>query len=361
VTDNRGLSLRGDSTADLPETVTLRLQAISETLRWGEPSLLLDSEGRTLWAVPIMVNEQVTGGLVVEGVTLALDDPGEDGGLPWGRSREIREACLALLECATRHNLTNASFLKLARLDAERERLRAEALHEVKNDYLDSVREVYLREEPALLAAIKRGERPVALEIINRVLVRIYHLGQRRLDLLKSFVLELVVMMCRAAVESGANPNEVLGLNFRSISDLSQLNDDEQLCSWLTSMLDRIMDAIREHRKFPNTVLISRALEYMEKHLDEALERDTVARASGLSSSHFSHLIKEKTGRTFTDLLAQMRVNRARTLLVRTEKSLVQVAVECGFCDQSYFTRVFRKYAGKAPGEYRAQRMKGEK
>ena len=62
--------------------------------------------------------------------------------------------------------------------------------------------------------------------------------------------------------------------------------------------------------------------------------------------------MKEKTGRTFTDLLAQMRINRARTLLARTEKSLAEVANECGFCDQSYFTRVFRKYTGESPGEY---------
>ena len=304
-----------------------------------------------------MSNEQVTGGLVVESVALLPEDE-EDSDVP-GRSGRIREACLALLELAVRHNLTNASRLKIARQAAEQERFRAEALHQVKIECLDTVREVYLREEPALLAAIKRGERPAAREIINRVLVRIYHLGQRRLDLLKSFVLELVVMMSRAAVESGAEPAEVLGFNYRSISDLSALEDDEQLCAWLTGMLERLMDAIRDHRTFPNTVLIGRALEYMEKHLDQPMERETVARAAGLSSSHFSHLMREKTGRTFTDLVAQMRVNRAKALLARTGKSLVQIAIECGFCDQSYFTRVFRKYTGVAPGEYRQRFEQG--
>ena len=355
LTDPHGLSV--EAAEPESEAVTmLRRQAIHETLRWGEPSLLLDGHGRLLWAVPLMENETVTGGLVVEEVALAPEDSTEPEDTDGGRSQRIREACAGLLEAAARHNLTNVSRLQMARQAAEQERFRAEALHQVKTDRFDTVREVYLREEPALLAAIKRGERPAAREILNRVLVRIYHLGQRRLDLLKSFVLELVVMMCRAAVESGADPAEVLGFNYRSITDLSGLQDDEQLCAWLTGMLERLMDAIRDHRTFPNTVLVGRALDYMEKHLDEPLERDTVARAAGLSPSHFSHLMREKTGRTFTDLLAQMRVDRAKALLTRTEKSLVQIAIECGFCDQSYFTRVFRKYSGQAPGEFRTRR-----
>jgi AraC-like DNA-binding protein len=48
-------------------------------------------------------------------------------------------------------------------------------------------------------------------------------------------------------------------------------------------------------------------------------------------------------------------VDRARELLVRTDKNLVQVALECGFCDQSYFTKVFQKRAGVTPGDYRRQ------
>ena len=352
IADANGQLATGTERAESTRNATsLRRQAIYEALRWGEPSLLVDEDGNATWAVPIMENERLLGGLVVEGVSLA---PRDDDGVAVGeRSLQIREACTGLLSAAIRHNLTNASRLELARRVAEQERFRAEAIHEVKSEFLDSVREVYLREEPALLAAIKRGERPAAREIINRVLVRIYHLGGRRLELLKSFVLELVVMMCRAAVESGADPSEVLGLNFRSISDLSELQDDEQLCAWLTTMLERVMDAIRDHKTFPNTVLVARALDYMQKHLEEPLERDGVARAAGLSPSHFSHLVREKTGRTFTDLLAQMRIDRARILLARTEKSLVQIAFECGYSDQSYFTRVFRKYTAESPGEYR--------
>ena len=115
------------------------------------------------------------------------------------------------------------------------------------------------------------------------------------------------------------------------------------------------MDAIRDHKRFPNAVLLGRAAAYMEEHLGEPLDRDSVARAAGLSGSHFSRLIRERTGRTFTDLMAQYRVDRAKTLLRRTGKSIVQIAMECGFEDQSYFSRVFKRYTGTTPRSYRGR------
>ncbi|MEI8342888.1 MAG: AraC family transcriptional regulator, partial [Verrucomicrobiota bacterium] len=259
-----------------------------------------------------------------------------------------------LLRLAVEFNLTNGDYLARRHDESRRERDRAEAIHTLKRGTYDEIRDLYLREEPGLLAAIKRGERPAAREIINRVLVGIYHMARSRPDLLKSLALELVVMMSRAAVESGANPAVVLGCNFESATALAGLRDEEDVSKWLCAMLERVMDAIRDHKRFPNAVLLVRAIAYMEEHLEEPLGRDSVARAAGLSSSHFSHLIREKTGRTFTELMAQYRVDRAKTLLRRTDKSIIQIAMECGFEDQSYFTRVFRRLTGKTPRDYRS-------
>ena len=64
----------------------------------------------------------------------------------------------------------------------------------------DRVREFYLFQEPALLAAIQCGDRGETIRIINQVLVHIYSAGQERSDLLKGLLLELVVMISRAAV-----------------------------------------------------------------------------------------------------------------------------------------------------------------
>jgi YesN/AraC family two-component response regulator len=63
--------------------------------------------------------------------------------------------------------------------------------------------------------------------------------------------------------------------------------------------------------------------------------------------------MKEKFGRSFTEILNQMRIDKSKELLRRTDKSIVEICLECGFNDQSYFTKVFQRYTGHTPREYR--------
>ncbi len=339
----RGVSVNLPGETDRP----LHAQAVAEALRWGEPCVMCDEHGRARWAVPVLQNQQLLGGLLVCGV--ALRRSARAGSL----DRKIVTACNRLLELAVGQNLTNAALLAERRQFARRERDKAEALHALKDSLHDDIRNTYLQEEPALLATIRRGERTEARKILNRVLTAIYEAGQSRTDLLKSMVLELVVMMARAAVQAGGDPEKILGLNYQSLTTLAGIANQETLAVWLCDMLEELIDAIKANTRRPNSVQLARALEFMEEHLADDLRREEVARAAGLSPSHFSHLMRAKTPWSFTELRTRLRIDRACHLLARTELGLVQIALECGFGDQSYFTRVFRKRVGQTPGDYR--------
>lgn len=331
------------------ECAAARVRALHEALRWGEPSMMLCPSGYVIWAVPVMRNSVVTGAIVAEKVVVgSSNDPLSPA--------ELRLAVWDLLNMAEEANLTNGALLELRRREAKRESERAEAIHEVKGQDYQSIRDLYLLEEPDLISAIKRGDRRAAREMLNRVLVGIYYFGRERPSLLKSFILELIVTMSRSAVEAGGDPSELLGANYSSFADLARIDSEEELCAWLVSMLERIMDAIKSNREYPSTVLLSAAVHYMEDHLQEEISRDDVANVACLSPSHFSRVVKQTFGQSFTDMLAKMRVDKAQELLTRTDKSLIQICLDCGFSDPSYFTKVFRKYTNHTPGEYRRSR-----
>ena len=217
----------------------------------------------------------------------------------------------------------------------------------------DRIRELYLLQEPMLLAAIRRGDRGEARRIINHVLVQIYSAGEERSDLLKGLLLELVVMISRAAVEAGAAQSEVLGLNFRFLTELAGIHDDEDLAAWLRKTLEHVFSTIERQEDFTPPLLITRALAFMRENLHRDITRDETARHAGISPSHFSRLLKERTGRSFTELLRQCRVDLACDLLCGSELPLTQIAAACGFCDQSYFTRVFQDVKGFTPRQFR--------
>jgi AraC-like DNA-binding protein len=297
-----------------------------------------------------MHNAALVGGLVAEASEQRIF-PGDSG-----RPRlDAVAACTALREAAEAANLTNAALLALNREAYRRERQRAEAIHEYKKRGGSALRELYLQEEPHLLAAIRKGHRPEARGVLNRILVAIHYHAGENIGLAKSLFLELVVSMCRAAVEAGGEAESLLGGNYARMADLAQMQTEDELATWLGEMLERIMDAIQYHSSRQGNTQVQAALEYMRANFTRPITRDDVAREANLSPTHFSRLFRRHTGRRFSDVLNQLRINRACELLARTDRDLVVVALECGFNEQSYFQKVFRRYTGMTPGTYRKQ------
>ena len=217
----------------------------------------------------------------------------------------------------------------------------------------DRIRELYLYEEPALLASIRRGDRKEATRIINLVLLHIYSVGEERSELLKGLLLELVVMMSRAAVEAGAPQSEVLGLRFQHLTELAEIRDDEQMARWLRETVVRIFEVVERCVSRETPVLVGRILKTIREEGCSPLTRDEVAKKAGVSAAHMAQLLRERTGRSFTYLVREARIERACELLGNPEMTVAAIAIECGFCDQSYFTHVFQDLKKATPKQYR--------
>jgi AraC-like DNA-binding protein len=237
------------------------------------------------------------------------------------------------------------------------------AARAVPNDYpaidlpadrpYDRIREFYLYLEPSLLAAIARDDRREAVHLLNHVLLHVYAAGEERSDLLKGLLIEPVVMMSRAAIAAGAPPTEVLGLTARTLEELAAIDDDDMFATWLRSMLDRITGSIgRTDASSPSTT-IAAAVTHIREHADKEVTRDETARAVGVSPGHFSRLLRERTGLTYTALLRQARVELACELLLNSDRSIADIAQACGFYDQSHLTKVFSRSRGVTPRVFR--------
>jgi AraC family transcriptional regulator len=87
--------------------------------------------------------------------------------------------------------------------------------------------------------------------------------------------------------------------------------------------------------------------------LAENLSLAEVAHACGLSVAQFARAFKRSLGLPPHRFLIERRVERARDLLLHTGLPLADVAVRCGFADQSHFTKVFHRVVGTSPGHFR--------
>jgi AraC family transcriptional regulator len=96
-----------------------------------------------------------------------------------------------------------------------------------------------------------------------------------------------------------------------------------------------------------------RAKEIIEANLDREVPLAQLARECGLSTGHFSRAFKDTMGFPPHQWLLRRRIENAMRLLRNQQLSLPEVALACGFSDQSHFTRVFTKLSGKSPGAWR--------
>lgn len=98
---------------------------------------------------------------------------------------------------------------------------------------------------------------------------------------------------------------------------------------------------------------IQPAIAHMEAHFREAISMAAMARLTGLSSTHFNQRFRELFRFPPTEFLLRLRIQYARRRLTETEESIASIAVDSGFCDQSHFTKRFRRVTGMTPLQYR--------
>jgi AraC family transcriptional regulator len=101
---------------------------------------------------------------------------------------------------------------------------------------------------------------------------------------------------------------------------------------------------------------LRRVEEFLMAHLADDIGLDDLAATAGLSAKHFARAFRQSTGMPPHRWLIERRIDRARAMLVEGDLSLAEIALACGFADQSHFTAAFRKAVGATPGMYRRER-----
>ena len=99
--------------------------------------------------------------------------------------------------------------------------------------------------------------------------------------------------------------------------------------------------------------IVKNALQYMEENYKNKITLNDVAENTYVSQWHLSKLLNKHTGKSFSDLLNQIRISQAKLLLMDPSLRVSDVAEMVGFLDVAHFSRVFKKQAGMSANEFR--------
>jgi len=105
---------------------------------------------------------------------------------------------------------------------------------------------------------------------------------------------------------------------------------------------------------------VTRALTYIQNNYNRKISLTSVSEYVGLSSGYLCRIFKEETGISINTCINHLRMTRAGELLRDKNSYIKEVAVSVGLEDQLYFSRLFKRYYGVSPSEYRASRHAAE-
>jgi AraC family transcriptional regulator len=97
---------------------------------------------------------------------------------------------------------------------------------------------------------------------------------------------------------------------------------------------------------------INKALAYIDSHLDDTINLETLAQVANFSAFHFHRIFLGVTGETPNQYIKRRRIEKAAWLVGLNNKSMTQIAHECGFSSSSTFSRAFREHFGVSPSQW---------
>lgn len=102
-------------------------------------------------------------------------------------------------------------------------------------------------------------------------------------------------------------------------------------------------------------IFVNRIVGYLERHYNQKLTLSALSDLFGISSRHLNRILKEETGKTVVEYIHEIRINRAKKILAETSEKIIIIAMEVGYEDPAFFTRLFTRKVGCSPGKYREQ------
>ena len=354
-----------------PPCQKLHLQGLSQAERFGGRYIYSCASGLTFFSAPIISGGKVAAGLLAGPVLLSevddcLDDIIEKRDIPASHVRPLR-TFLSSLPLVTTSRLRHLSIqlfadavcisdssheMLLQRSEIQQQRSIREYVHQVKSGRTEVPYPI--ETEHQLVAAIARGDKASASALLNEILGHIFFFTSDP-DSIQTRITELLVLLARAAISGGASSSVIFEINHRYMQELKQLRSQEDVAHWLARVLNRFTGLVFDLVDSKHKNIIHKAVSYMNANCAKDLTMADVANHVGYSHSHFSKVFKDEMGCGFRAYLNQIRVEKSKALLLAGTLSIAEICDLCGFEDQSYHCKVFKKLVGVTPDKFRKQ------
>ncbi|MFZ5642485.1 MAG: PocR ligand-binding domain-containing protein [Bacillota bacterium] len=349
-------------------------RATIEASKWNEPYFFRCHAGLVIWAVPIVIEEAVIGSIICGQALLWEPDEFFIQELKKNNNDDINFALL-------KEKIASLSVISPDQTQAAAELLNVVVNHLVKKNIyamekeqayrLQSLQiktdlenrkrnytevadyETYLKKERRFLSYIRLGDKTRAEKLLESLITDLHTKSVSDKNTIKLRIRELASFTSRAAAEGGADAEQVMSILKDFNDEVDGIHRVEEFFYKTHGIVERFLDGIFALADKKHLSLVKNARGFIMNNYHKPLTIKDTADYLFISPSHLSRLFRQQLDCTFNDYLTRVRVEKAVELMKRPELNVGQVAKAVGFKNQSYFSKIFRKYIGVTPLVYK--------
>lgn len=211
--------------------------------------------------------------------------------------------------------------------------------------------------EEALMEIVRKGDTAALRRWLQQVpAVRGGTIAPTQLRQLKNTFIVSVTLASRAAIRGGMREEDAFTLSDGYIQRVELLSEHSKIMNLQYNMILEFTEQVEKlHLGHHPTKLATDVANYVRHHLSEPISTEKMAEEFYLSRPYLSAKFRQETGETLTDFILREKTEEAKRLLRYSDKSASAIGSYLGFSSHGHFIRVFKKYAGMTPNEYRVK------
>lgn len=170
---------------------------------------------------------------------------------------------------------------------------------------------------------------------------------------MKNYSIVMNTLLRKAAENGGVHPVYLDRVSSDFAKRIEALSTTKEASALMSEMFRSYCRLVRKHSIRQYSPPIQKVITYIDSDLTTDLSLSALAQMQNVSAGYLSSLFKQELGQTLTEYVNRKRIKHAMQLLKTTQLQIQTIAQHCGIWDVHYFSKMFKKYAGMTPKEYR--------
>ncbi len=342
---------------------------------FGEPYIFRCPSGLIEWAAPIVLNGEHVGTIICGQVLMW--EPEE---FFWIELRKMNQAitddfeelfeAVGELAIVTGNQVQASAYLLYVvanyimkagweNFEQSREFARQRTLyhaeienHKSREEQADKSESRSLIDEDEIIVQLQQN-RKKAKAYLEGLISGLRYEAHQNLAPMRAKMTELLVVLSRVVNRIGPAMAPFLQINDHAIGLIYQTTSQENISVITSKAVDAYLEQLEAAAVKPENPNIALMTNYIENHYPDSLTVEAIADAACLSPGYAGRIFKEQLGLPISDYVLKVRIEKSKKLLLNPHYQIQAIAEKVGYGDAGYFTKVFRKFEGITPTQFR--------